>query len=123
MGRRKWSGIWSILIPVAWVFKSGQGNPNYEALWSKVLHILHSVIKEVPYPEAYYAVWEKLRSTVTHNHHDKLMTKLAPGVIFDTTKKNADKDCYPIERDGVTLDSHELRIIFDREKTGFEEER
>jgi len=50
-----------------------------------------------------------------------MKSKLPSGVVFDSNKKKGEGDCYPLEDRGVVLDSHDLKIIFDREKTGFEE--
>ena len=56
-------------------------------------------------------------------------TKLPPSVSFDN-KSNAlckvesdSTDIYPLESAGIVYDSHELKLIYDREKTGVEEER
>ena len=75
------------------------------------------------YPEAYFSIWEQLKNTSSHNHHDKMKTKLPPNVFFESNLKKPTKDCYPLEEDDCTLGSYELKIIYDREKTGFEEER
>lgn len=48
---------------------------------------------------------------------------MPPGVVFDPAHKKSDKNDYPLEDNGVVLACHDLKVIFDREKTGFEEER
>lgn len=49
---------------------------------------------------------------------EKRISLLPNWVKFPPTKEN---DFYPVEFDGVIYDCYQLRVIYDREKTGFEE--
>jgi hypothetical protein len=52
-----------------------------------------------------------------------MRTRLPPNALFEPVEKSKKRDCYPLEDKGITLGSFDLKIIYDREKTGFEEER
>lgn len=45
--------------------------------------------------------------------------KFPKGLIFPTEQDNT----YPIEYNGISFDMMKLKIIYDREKTGYEEEK
>lgn len=79
-----------------------------------------SAMKYAEFPEAYYqAHWDKI-SKVVENARDKKKSRLPPKTIF---KHEEGEDVYPLEDGDTTYDSYDLKIIYDREKTGFEQER
>lgn len=54
------------------------------------------------------------------NARDKKKSKLPNKTVFPHEENES---VYPLESEGVTYDSFDLKIIYDREKTGFEQER
>ena len=50
-----------------------------------------------------------------------MKTRLPPNVLFESANQKKVKDEYPIEEGDTTLGSYELKVIYDREKTGFED--
>jgi hypothetical protein len=76
-----------------------------------------SAVKEVAFPQPYYANWHQIKDTKSYNAFDKMTTRLPPNVLFGTA--HSPSDPYPIESAGTVFESHELKLIYDREKTGF----
>ena len=60
-----------------------------------------------------------MRNNYSFNQHDKLKTRLPSNAIFDNDGKSKKEDCYPLEAEEGVLSSYDLKIIYDREKTGF----
>lgn len=53
-----------------------------------------------------------------------MKTRLPPAAVFETGQKGKkDQDPYPLESEGVVLSSYDLKVVYDREKTGYEDER
>lgn len=76
----------------------------------------------MPYPEAYFSIWQQLKNTSSHNSHDKMKSRLPTNVLFDNGQRKS-SDGYPLEEADSVLGTYQLKVIFDREKTGFEDER
>lgn len=53
---------------------------------------------------------------IVENARDKKKSRLPAKTIF---KREDNEDVYPLEDNGITYDSYDLKIIYDREKTGF----
>lgn len=52
-------------------------------------------MKEVAFPQAYYANWHQVKDTRSYNTFDKMTTRLPPNVLFDSRGSSAN-DPYPL---------------------------
>lgn len=57
---------------------------------------------------------------LVQNLKDGKVSRLPPKTIF---KREEGEEVYPLEHDSNTYDSYNLKVIYDRSKTGFEQER
>ena len=71
------------------------------------------------YPSQYFDEWEESCTGTTPNQRDKTESRLPPSTRFD----KGDDDTFPRETEKGVLECYKLRVIYDREKTGFEDER
>lgn len=64
-----------------------------------------------------------MRNSYTFNQYDRLKTRLPAHAVFENgNSKGKKEDCYPLQTEEGVLSSYDLKIVYDREKTGFEDE-
>jgi hypothetical protein len=74
-------------------------------------NLQENAIKHSAFPEEYFERHNDKISKITENVKDKKQSRLPAKTVF---KKEEQEEIYPIEHEGTTYDSYDLKIIYDR---------
>ena len=76
-------------------------------------------MKAVAYPQHYYEQWHQACARTERNHFDKTSSRLPPTTRF----QRGQDESFPRETEKGVLECFRLKVVYDREKTGFEDDR